>query len=160
MNFDSLAPDDDYREDLGDGVWLMDNHKWSLLAWERSRAPGQRYALLHADYHWDNIDNIGDDEDQAQAFSTAGLAEVLSLTEGDTLVRCDSFIAAAVRRGFISEVHFFCTQDGTDEGLDQSLCDEYQTVQAIHPDADALAQVKPSSPVIFDLCLDLFVEEL
>jgi len=156
MNFESLVPNDDHREALGERVWLMDNHKWALLAWERERSPGQRYALLHADYHWDANDNVGDDEAQAQVFGAVGLDEIESLTKDDALVRCDSFISAAIRRGFISEVHFYCKQDEADVGLNQSLCDDYQTVQTSHPDADALAQVKPSVPIIFDLCLDLF----
>ncbi len=32
-----LIPDNDYLAQLGPGIWLMDNHKWALVAWERER---------------------------------------------------------------------------------------------------------------------------
>lgn len=48
-----LIPDNDYLAQLGPGIWLMDNHKWALVAWERERVAGRRYVLLHADFHWD-----------------------------------------------------------------------------------------------------------
>lgn len=156
-NFSSLAPDENFRANLGEGVWLMDNHKWALLAWEQARAAGQRYALLHADYHWDGIDVLGEVPERLTAFEAAGLPELDALTEEDVLVRFDSFIAAAVRRGFVSEVHFYCTEDeGNDEGLYQPICDRYGTVQFIHRDLESFAAVAPTDPVIFDLCLDLF----
>jgi hypothetical protein len=36
------------------------------------------------------------------------------------------------------------------------LCEEFNTPQQMHPDAASLAAVVPASPLIFDLCLDLF----
>jgi hypothetical protein len=160
MNFDSLVPDDDYLENLGSGVWLMDDHRWALIAWERCRIAGQRYALMHADYHWDDVDDLADSPTRVPAFLAAQLPELIALTKANKLVRFDSFIAAAVRRGLVAEVHFFCTEDeATDEGLDQKLCEENQTLQFIHPDASSFAGAAPSSPIIFDLCLDLFNNE-
>lgn len=160
MNFDSLVPDDDYLENLGSGVWLMDDHRWALIAWEQCRAAGQRYALMHADYHWDGVDDLAESPAHVPTFLAAQLPELIALTKANKLVRFDSFIAAAVRRGFVAEVHFFCTEDeATDEGLDQKLCDENKTLQFVHPDASSFAGAAPSSPVIFDLCLDLFNNE-
>ena len=135
----------------------MDNHKWALLAWEHARVPGQRYALMHADCHWDGIDVLGEVPERLPAFQAAGLPELENLTGADELVRFDSFIAAAVRREFVSEVHFYCTEDkGNDEGLSQPVCDQHATRQFIHRDIESFAAVTPTDTVIFDLCLDLF----
>jgi len=37
LDYATLTPDDAYLVQLGPGVWLMDNHKWALVAWERQR---------------------------------------------------------------------------------------------------------------------------
>lgn len=157
MKLASRHPNDDYLEDLGAGVWLMDDHRWALIAWERCRGVGQRYVLMHADYHWDGVDDIAESPEMGLGFIAADLPEVIAVTKANELVRFDSFIAAAVRRGFISEVHFYCTEnDTTDKGLDESLCDENKTSQFIYLDPESFARIKPAGPVIFDLCLDLF----
>lgn len=152
-----LIEDQHYRDNLGNGVWLMDNHKWALLAWENARAPSQRYALLHADYHWDAIDVLGEMPIRIPAFQAATLSELECLTEEDVLIRFDSFIAAAIRRSFISEVHFFCSEDeGNDKGVSHDVCDSYGTKQFIYQDVESFAAAISKDPVIFDLCLDLF----
>ena len=156
-DFSSLVESQNYRVELGHGVWLMDNHKWALLAWEKARTSDQRYALMHADYHWDGIDVLGEVPERLSAFQAAGLQQLEDLTKADELVRFDSFIAAAVRRGFVSEVHFFCAEDeGNDEGLYQPVCDQYGARQFIYADVEDFSAATPADPVIFDLCLDLF----
>lgn len=159
INFQELEEDDSYLAELPQDVWLMDNHKWALLAWERHRAHAQDapYTLIHADYHWDGVDDFALDYEARQQLVDAGLAELEAMTSDDEFIRYDSFIAPAVRRGTVADVHFFCFQDdGSDEGIDAEMCAQLSVSQTLHGDAESLAAVKPGRPLIFDLCLDLF----
>ncbi len=83
----------------------MDNHKWALLAWERERVPGRRYVLVHADFHWDGVDDFASDGAPTKELLAADVDELESMIAGDKYIRFDSFIAPAVRRGLLSEVH-------------------------------------------------------
>ena len=122
IDFNSLAQDDDFVVELGAGVWLMDNHKWAFVAWERRRVVGQRYALLHADFHWDGVDDFAPDSTPRKALLAAGVDDLIAMTAAEDYIRFDSFIAPAVRRGLFSEVHFFCKEDESNEvGLDADL---------------------------------------
>lgn len=159
IDFSSLSDDDSLLTELPHSVWLMDNHKWAFLAWERHRAHTNDapYTLIHADYHWDGVDDLAWDGEARQRLAHAGLAELEAMTSEDRFIGYDSFIAPAVRRGTVSEVHFFCRQDdGSDEGIAGDMCSELGVSQTLHDDADSLAAVKPGRPLIFDLCLDLF----
>ena len=81
------------------------------------------------------------------------------MTKADKSIRFDSFIAPAVRRGALKELHFYCLQDdGTDEGIDAQLCEQMNVQQEFHGDIASLEAVD-ASPLIFDLCLDLFNNE-
>ncbi|GIX54018.1 hypothetical protein CQA4T8M7_32740 [Sphaerotilus natans] len=104
----ALVEDGNYRVQLAPGVWLMDNHKWALLAWERERVPGRRYVLVHADFHWDGVDDFASDGAPTKELLAADVDELESMIAGDKYIRFDSFIAPAVRRGLLSEVHFSC----------------------------------------------------
>ncbi len=77
------------------------------------------------------------------------------MTAASGRITYDSFIAPAVRRGLFSEVHFYCLQ-AESEPLQVELCEEFDAPQTMHPDAASLASVVTASPLIFDLCLDLF----
>lgn len=157
VDFSALEADADYFEPLSSDIWLMDDHKWALFIWDqlRQKARGVRYSLIHADYHWDSIDDFREDEEAKSKLAAAGSNDLRAMTAAGEYVRYDSFIAPAVRRGLFSEVHFFCQQDDS-EPLDDDLCNAFGTVQSIHPDVASLAAVVPASPLIFDLCLDLF----
>lgn len=157
VNCSALVEDGDYRVQLAPGVWLMDNHKWALLAWERERVPGRRYVLIHADFHWDGVDDFDSDGAPTKDLLAADVDELESLIADDKYIRFDSFIAPAVRRGLLSEVHFFCKEDdGNDVGLDADLCSDGGVQQEFHVDAASLAALPPKGPLIYDLCLDLF----
>ncbi|MBQ0937560.1 UPF0489 family protein [Ideonella paludis] len=159
LEYSKLAPDSDYLVQLGSGVWLMDNHKWALVAWERQRIDGKRYVLLHADFHWDGVDDFWPDDSPREELLAAGVDELVAMTAAEKHIKFDSFIAPAVRRNLLSEVHFFCKEnDGNEVGLDADLCDRARVQQVVHDDVDSLAQVAldPANPLIFDLCLDLF----
>jgi hypothetical protein len=58
-----LRPDATYLEERARDFWLMDDHRWAFLAWETSvrRQPDSRpHALLHADFHFDAINDFQD----------------------------------------------------------------------------------------------------
>jgi hypothetical protein len=153
----ALTPNGDYLVQLGPGIWLMDNHKWALVAWERHRVAGQRYVLLHADFHWDGVDDFRPDGSPREALLAAGVDDLVAMTADEEYIRFDSFIAPAVRRGLLSEVHFFCKEDDSNEvGLDADLCAQAGVQQVVHDDVESLAHLDPTGPLIFDLCLDLF----
>jgi len=157
MDYAALLPDDDYCVQIGPGLWLMDNHKWALVAWERERARGQRYVLLHADFHWDGVDDFAQDGSPREALLAASVDDLVAMTAAEDHIRFDSFIAPAVRRGLLSEIHFYCQEvDSNDGGLDAGLCAHAGVQQFVHDDIDTFASVDTAGPLIFDLCLDLF----
>jgi len=153
----ALVPDDDYLAQLAPGIWLMDNHKWALLAWERERVVGHRYVLLHADFHWDGVDDFASEDAANAELLAADVDALAAMTADEKYIRFDSFIAPAVRRGLLCEVHFFCKEDdGNDVGLDADLCRNAGVQQEFHVDAASLAALQAKGPLIYDLCLDLF----
>jgi len=157
VDYSSLEEDVDYFESLPADVWLMDDHKWAFFIWEQHRLKtgGARYSLMHADYHWDSNDDFrGESEAQAE-LAEADADGLRDMTAASEYVRYDSFIAPAVRRGLVSEVHFYCLQTDS-EPLDADLCEEFGALQVSHPDVGSFAAVVATNPVIFDLCLDLF----
>jgi len=157
MDYSALSEDKDYFEPLSANVWLIDDHKWALLIWEQHRqlTGGRRYSLIHADYHWDSTDDFRDDEGAQAKLDTADLDGIRTMTAAGDLITYDSFIAPAVRRGLLSEIHFYCLQNDS-EPLDEDLCEEFKTPQFLHDDAASLAHAVTVSPLFFDLCLDLF----
>ncbi len=158
-DFEALAKDDSLLIELTHGVWLMDNHKWALLAWERHRAQAKDspYALIHADFHWDGVDDFACSEEARQQLVGADLTQLEAMTLVDEFIRYDSFIAPAVRRGTVSDMHFFCFQDdGGDEGIAGDVCAQFGVSQTFHSSAESLAAAITARPLILDLCLDLF----
>lgn len=159
IDIGTLAPDDNLLVDFGAGVWLMDNHKWALLSWERQRQSDGAgpYVLIHADFHWDGVDDFRDNEVEQAKLLAADAAELERMTAHERHIGWDSFIAPAVRRSLLSEVHFYCLEDnGNEVGLDVDLCEGHGVLQRVHRDVASLSAIEPVSPLIFDLCLDLF----
>jgi hypothetical protein len=156
LNYAALTPDGDYLVQLGPAVWLMDNHKWALVAWERQRVAGQRHVLLHADFHWDGVDDFRPDSSPKEALLAARVDDLFAMTAAEKYIRFDSFIAPAVRRGLLCEIHFFCKEDCNEVGLDADLCAQANVRQVVHNDIESLTRLEPAGPLIFDLCLDLF----
>lgn len=155
-NFSLLAPSDNFLLDLGQGVWLMDDHRWALLVWEEQRK-SNRYTLVHADQHWDGCYDFYEDPEAEQELINADVSAIKKYLVEDQLIRFDSFIAPAVKRGLFDVVHFYCTEDKSN---DIGMYDEWLTSvggkQVIHASGMSLATAKFHFPVIFDLCLDLF----
>lgn len=158
IDFRHVEEDGELLMRLPADVWLMDDHKWAFIAWETHRVDvqGKRYALMHADFHWDGVDDFSDDEDAKAELLSADLATLRSMTASDEFICYDSFIAPAVHRGLLSELHFYCLQADGDKGVDDGLCEQFGAVQVLHNDVASLAAAKPANPLIFDLCLDLF----
>ena len=70
----------------------------------------------------------------------------------------DSFIAPAIIRGYISEVHFFCCQseEDTEPGVDEDILSQYDCRQFFYQHPEELVATRISTPLLYDLCLDLF----
>ena len=154
--FSRLVPSDDFLVDLGQGVWLMDDHRWALLVWEKQRKTN-RYALVHADQHWDACYDFYEDPEAEQELVNADVSGIKKYLIDDERIRFDSFIAPAVKRGLFDVVHFYCTEDnGNDVGMYGQWLDSVGGRQVIHETWASLASAKFDWPVIFDLCLDLF----
>lgn len=155
----ALHEDSDFFTDLGNGVWLMDDHRWAFYIWEKFRKQSgiQRFSLVHADYHWDGVNDFAEQLDEVRKLISADEIELFELVRKNKLIRYDSFIAPAVLRGMFEEVHFYCAQDdGDDVGLDESLLQLSGCIQRVHQDILSLVTSQFSTPLIFDLCLDLF----
>ncbi len=159
VDVESLKRDDDYCVDLEQSVWLMDNHKWALYVWEmfRQQAGGGRFTLAHADYHWDGGYDFHCDAQKEQELLAADLQRLRAFIQEEEWIRYDSFIAPAVARGMFDALHFYCLQgDEWDVAIDEDLRKLTGTDQIIHETPESLASMEITSPLIFDLCLDLF----
>lgn len=165
MNFDfaSLKEDANYCESMGRGIWLMDNHRWAFYVWESIRnsySPQTRFEVIHADYHWDNIDDFRDNENCSHMLSKASLKELLECTyRNEHPITYDSFIAPAVRRGFIRAIHWFCKQTDSDKGFEADFLKKFDCHQYFYESSYDLQEARYEKPIIYDLCLDLFNRE-
>lgn len=160
IDFEALKPDRNFLVALEEDIWLMDDHRWAFLAWEKHRSTLDktlRFDLVHADYHWDAIDDIEDDPLIESALQTASLQQLETWTSEDKRpIYYDSFIAPAVRRGYIKTIHWFCKQTESDEGFWGDYLKGYGSRQLFYNTAKELKAASTEKPVIFDLCLDLF----
>jgi len=154
IDFDSLVKDDQFLTNVGEGIWLMDDHRWALKVWETERKHNS-YTLVHADYHWDACYDFHDTPEQEARLLSASPADVAELVAAGKWIKLDSFIAPAIRRGLVSTVHFYCFQD-EDEALDEDLLKSCGVKQVFHRSVESLAVAHIDGPLIFDLCLDLF----
>lgn len=155
-DFSQLAPNDHFLEDLGQGVWLMDDHRWAILVWEEQRKRSQ-YTLVHADQHWDGCYDFDQDPAAEQELVNADVFGIKKYLIEDKFIRFDSFIAPAVKRGLFDVIHFYCTEDnGNEIGIYEEWLTSVGGKQVIHENYATLASAEFNCPVIFDLCLDLF----
>ncbi|CAB3773922.1 UPF0489 family protein [Paraburkholderia humisilvae] len=123
VDFSQLQPDDEYVFDLGSDVLLMDDHRWASLVWTRSgfeREIGP-FSLVHADYHWDGVNDFHENEDARERLLTADLMEIEAMVRNKDRIQYDSFIAPAVIRKLVTEVHFPGKQTSTGPGLGDRL---------------------------------------
>lgn len=156
---DSLIPGSVFHEEIAENVWLMDNHKWALHAWEKffiedpSRAP---LPLVHADYHWDAINDWQTEEEAreiCQISSLTGIEEVI--LSGS--IRYDNFIFPEIIRKRINEVYFYCFfLDNPTHGFAPGNAEKFGAKQFICRDLDQLLNAVSGKPVLFDLDIDVF----
>jgi len=154
----SFGPDPSYFEKIHPNVWLMDDHRWAYFIWEqllnRERSKAKR-ALLHLDYHWDGINDFKADSNQERLRKITDIEEIFQEVREGKRVRKDSFIAPAIIRGIINEVHFLCFQDDTPPGLDEELIDKFNVRQFFYEDISSLLISAPNSS-LFNIDLDIF----
>jgi len=156
---DGLSENPDYLEEISPNFWMMDNHRWAFYVWEKAHIKTQRpYTLVHLDFHYDGVNDFQDSKDQNRLISAAGEREIFQLVKDNEHIRYDSFIAPAVIRGLLKEIHFYCQQseDDTDPGIDSDILEKAGCRQFFYRNLEDLVQAIVNGPVLFDLCLDLF----
>jgi len=84
------------------------------------------------------------------------LENIYLLVEKKMGVQKDSFIAPAIKRGLVDEVHFYCRQTCTGPGLYPPFLKVYGAKQFIHEKMKSLLSHQISKPIIFDIGLGLF----
>jgi hypothetical protein len=137
----------------------MDDHRWALLAWERAARADTAYigcSLIHVDFHYDGCNDFQSDAEIESLRKMTELSELARLVNDAKVIRKDSFIAPAVIRGLLKNLHFYCLQDDTEPGIDQELAARFGCEQFLYESVGALEKAEVSPPHVFDLCLDLF----
>lgn len=160
---DAIEPYSNYHEEVAPFVWLMDNHKWAYWAWEHYRFKNNNDTstnLVHLDYHWDAVNDWQTEEKVSRLVALSSLLQVRPLLEkvkcGESEIHHDNFIAPAIIRGLVSEVHFHCFQKNNECGFHDIKMMNPGASQIIHSDIDQLVQTQDSGPVFFDLDIDYF----
>ncbi|NQT09967.1 MAG: UPF0489 family protein [Desulfobacteraceae bacterium] len=154
----NFKTNDRYFEEISPNIWLMDDHKWAYYIWEKifsQNAHKAPFALFHLDYHWDGVNDFRESTHIKELVNIKEIGKIHNLVLED-YIRKDSFIASAIIRGLVDEVHFYCKQKDTEPGLDESLLAEYKASQFLHHDIDSLISYSTQKPIIFDIDLDLF----
>lgn len=154
-----LEENKDYYEYLGSDIWLVDDHRWAYYIWEEQRAFKEldKFCLVHVDYHWDSVCDFHESKQKENELRCADLETIHDFVEEGVWIKFDSFICPAIIRGFINNIHFYCTQDnGDDIGIDTEILAREGTEQFIHNSLEELSSIKTTFPLIFDFCLDIF----
>lgn len=152
-----LKEEDLYYAEIGHSIWLMNDHKWALLVWDKSC--NLRPAILaHLDWHWDGINDFKNQQDYDRLLNANSHEELKDLIAESRLIRRDSFISPAIIKGITDEVHFFCLQNDTELGLDDELLQSYGANEIRHNSIQDLVHALENiqKPLIMDLDLDLF----
>ena len=157
-DIDGFHTNDRYVQEIHPNVWLMDDHKWAYYVWEGFllQDPGRKpLSLVHMDYHWDGVNDFSSIIDQENLRRINNLKEIRQLVSNGINVRKDSFLAPAIIREIIKEVHFYCFQTDTEVGIDEELLKKCKSKQSIHRDLSSLTKRVPKKN-LYDLDLDLF----
>ena len=155
-NLDALSEDPCFCLDVGSGVWLMDDHRWALKVWE-SQGRRTQYSLVHADFHWDAGYDFKAGSPEEQQLLAASPDAIAAMVELGKWIRLDSFIAPALLRRTVRDVHFYCLQgDVETSAFDDAFLRSCGARQFVYDSAQSLASARIAQPFLFDLCLDLF----
>lgn len=159
----ALESSDEYLTQLHERMWLMDNHKWACWVWEHHfgrSPPEERPSLMHLDYHFDSVDDHSSDPEEVTVLKAETLDQLKQRIATENWIRYDSFIAPALLRGVIKDVHFFCVQgDEWDHGFHHEFLRSIGSRQIFYTSVESVALAELSQPYIVDLCLDLFNNE-
>lgn len=158
-DFNNFTWDDEYFEEIHPNVWLMDDHKWAYYIWEKFRYENTvkiPLVLAHLDYHWDGINDFKELDIKKNLIEIDNLESIYQLFAHPSRIIRDSFIAPAIIRGIVKEVHFFCFQNNTEIGLDETLLEIFHAKQFIHGSIETLKKEIGERSVLFDLDLDIF----
>lgn len=150
--------DDQYFEEIHPNVWLMDDHKWAYYIWELyclHNSIKKPLALLHFDYHWDGVNDFLSDSTQERLKEIKRIEEIRDLVSNSDFVRKVSFIAPAIIKGIINEIHFYCFQHNTEIGIDEKLLNKYHSKQFIHKNLNLILDHNPNN-YFLDIDLDVF----
>jgi hypothetical protein len=139
----------------------MDDHRWAFYVWAQ-RALGHPdrlpLCLVHIDAHADAVDGfLPDPASWVPLQGETDLARIYERVAQDSDITLASFIAPAIRRGWITEVHFFgCADD--DELLDAPLLAAAGASQQRHETIGGLVQAVEGRRLLLDIDLDVFNE--
>ena len=157
--FQNLVQDNNYNEYLGSDIWLVDNHKWAFYIWQEQGIERciDKFSLIHIDYHWDGGYDFHNNREKEEELKNSDLSQIHDFVSEEIFIRYDSFIAPAIVRGLVDDVHFYCLQDDNwGKGIDDELIEEVGASQTIHDDMGTLLAHKFQQPYVFDFCLDIF----
>ena len=150
---------------IGPGVWLIDDHRWAFYVWaQHALSASLRHperlplCLVHIDAHADAVDGfLPDPAGWVPLQGETDLARIYGRVAQDSDLTLASFIAPAIRRGWITEVHFFgCADD--DDLLDAPLLAATGASQRRHEMIGDLVQAVEGRGLLLDIDLDVFNE--
>jgi len=155
--------DSEFHEEVAPDVWLVQDHKWAFWVWEKTRSQDPAafpLPLVHLDYHWDSVNDWHEPEHEREILELGSLSDVERMILPDHLGRSsiqrDNFIAPALIRKLIDEVHFLCLQRDTDQGFWPPDIARLGFAQYIYDDLRGLLSSLKDRELLFDLDIDLF----
>ncbi len=159
-DIDNFKTNDSYFEEILPNVWLMDDHRWAYYIWEKiffDKENQLPLTLIHLDCHWNGVNDFyGNPSSVEELKKINDINDIYSLVYENVNIRNDSFIAPAIIRGLIDEIHFFCKETCTGPGLYPPFMKEYNARQFMYGDIGSLVSNPILKPFIFDIDLDLF----
>lgn len=164
QSIDAISSSSDYYKEIAPRVWLMASHRWAFWAWESYRDSGGvdlPCALAHIDYHWDAVDDWQTQERIDFLRNLSAMSQIKELLiegeNGRSKVQHDNFIAPAIIRGLIDEVHFYCLfYDNPTLGFYEPHLKRHSGSQQIHENIESLVEHVADRPVFVDLDIDIF----
>ena len=159
----STFPNSDRADDrlcasIGPGVWLMDDHRWAFYVWaQHALSASLRHperlplCLAHVDAHADAVDGfLPDPASWSTLQEETDLARIYERVAQDCEITLAAFIAPAIRRGWVREVHFFgCADD--DDLLDAPLLAATGAAQRRHETIGSLVQAVGGQRLLLDI---------
>ena len=144
---------------IGRDVWLMDDHRWAFYVWAQhalAYPDHVPWALVHIDAHADAVDGfLPDPAAWAELQDETDLDRIYARVAQDTDITLAAFIAPAVRRGWVREVHFWgCPAD--DDFLDAPLLAASGATQQCHASVADIVSAVAGKRLLLDVDVDVF----